>query len=184
MIKLTPIIQRYFRNQSGIAAVEFALILPVLSLMMFGGYSIYRFVETDRAIERTSEITADLVSRMSKIDDSTVDDMIEIAESLVGDNANDPSFKITMSSISNTFDTDNDYDLEINWSFANDNGAALQESQIPSFDIPYIPEGESVVLVNVELDHSPLLYKNHFGTFSVSQASVRRPRLVPQITYE
>lgn len=151
---------------------------------MFGAYAIFTTLQTGRDVDRASAIIADLTSRLSVIDDETVNTLMDVAESLIGEPSQDTSYEIVISSISNTFDTDGDYDLAIDWSFPNKLGKELEADDLDKFDIPFIPEGETLILVNIQLDYGPDVYQEPLGTIPVARTSTRRPRFVPLVVYE
>ena len=68
MMNLRKALKRFLKENKAVAAIEFALVMPVLILMTLGGYASYDLVLTDRAINRSSSIVADLTSRSESID--------------------------------------------------------------------------------------------------------------------
>jgi len=183
MFPIKRLLRSYVQDLRGVAAVEFGFILPILAFLMFGSFSIFQTFQVNRAVDRSSAITADLASRMTAIDDGQVDTLLEVAKSLIGGAAEDESYEIVLSSISNTFDSDGEYELSVDWSFSNKTGNELTDEEIDDFDIPTIPEGESVILVNIALEYSELFYQDHFGSIDLEQTAVRRPRFVPLVVY-
>lgn len=181
MKKLTMQIKRYIHDKTGVAAIEFGLIFPLLVSILFGGYAVFEFLNVQRDTERASAVVSDLVSRQASMSAESADDFIEIAEALMGDVANDPTFSVMLASVSNTFDTGNDETLTLDWSFASKDSERLLQSQISSLNLPEIPEGETIVLAEVKLDYSSLVITNYFGVKEFDQLSVRRPRFVTMV---
>lgn len=60
---------RFARCASGIAAVEFALILPIMALLLFGGFELSRAISIDRRFGMVTSMTGDLVAREEKLGD-------------------------------------------------------------------------------------------------------------------
>lgn len=71
------------RGEAGVAAIEFALVFPVLLLIFFGTINIAQYAVEVRRINAASYLVADLVSRsQSTISKATVDDYFTAAELL------------------------------------------------------------------------------------------------------
>jgi Flp pilus assembly protein TadG len=54
-----------WRNQSGVAAIEFAFILPILVMLTFGGYEGWNMILAAQRLDRVAFSVADLASRLS-----------------------------------------------------------------------------------------------------------------------
>jgi Flp pilus assembly protein TadG len=65
---------------AGNVAVEFALTLPVLMLLMLGSAEMARFVILHQKIDRVAVTTSDLVARAETIKESELDDIFEAAD--------------------------------------------------------------------------------------------------------
>lgn len=61
------LLQKFRRNVAGIAAVEFALIAPLLMLMLFGALEVSRAVMMHKRFQRATAMLGDLVSREKNI---------------------------------------------------------------------------------------------------------------------
>lgn len=62
---VTSLRSSLFRNQSGVAAVEFALILPVMVLMFFGAVEVSNLLLADNKLRAAAAGAADLVTQDS-----------------------------------------------------------------------------------------------------------------------
>ena len=71
--------RRFERDVRGAAAVEFALVLPVLLLMLVGAVEITRAVGVDRRVSTVTNMIADLVARETKLSAADVNAIYEIA---------------------------------------------------------------------------------------------------------
>jgi Flp pilus assembly protein TadG len=65
---------------SGNAAVEFALALPVLMLLMLGSAEMARFVILHQKVDRVAVTTSDLVARAETINETELDDIFDAAD--------------------------------------------------------------------------------------------------------
>jgi Flp pilus assembly protein TadG len=61
--KLSPLLGRFCRDRRGVAALEFALILPILVLLTLGCFEVPRYVLLWQRLERASSGVSDLVAQ-------------------------------------------------------------------------------------------------------------------------
>jgi Flp pilus assembly protein TadG len=55
--------RRWHRNTEGVAAIEFAFIVPIMSVMFIGAVELSQAITVDRRVSQISSATADLVAR-------------------------------------------------------------------------------------------------------------------------
>ena len=77
---LLSLLGRLFRAETGLAAVEFALILPILITIWIGGVEVTQGLSVDRRLNNLASAIGDLVSRSKAIDYAGVDAIFEIDE--------------------------------------------------------------------------------------------------------
>ena len=71
---------RLLRSAGGNVAVEFALAVPVILLMMLGSAEMARFVILHQKMDRVATTMSDLVSRAETITESQIDDIFTAAD--------------------------------------------------------------------------------------------------------
>lgn len=76
---LWTIARRFSRGEGGIAAVEFALILPIMVVLWIGGVEITRGLSVDRRLNNLASAAGDLVARTKKLQYDDVDAIFDIA---------------------------------------------------------------------------------------------------------
>ena len=64
---------RLRKERDGLAAVEFALLLPFLMAIIFGGITAYDAVRTRDRVELATSVVADMLSRQNTLDDTVLD---------------------------------------------------------------------------------------------------------------
>jgi hypothetical protein len=64
MKRLSALLRYFRRNHDGIAALEFAIILPVFILLTFGGYEGWRLVLAGQRIDNVAYSLSELASRL------------------------------------------------------------------------------------------------------------------------
>ena len=71
---------RLLSQESGIAAVEFAMILPILLVLWIGGVEVTSGLSVDRRLNNFASTMGDLVSRTKQIPYSRIEDIFDLAE--------------------------------------------------------------------------------------------------------
>jgi Flp pilus assembly protein TadG len=74
----------FARDKRGVAAVEFALIVPVLVIMMIGVIEVTRAVSMDRRFGKVTSMVADLLTREESVDAATVQGIYGIVDHIMG----------------------------------------------------------------------------------------------------
>lgn len=75
--------KRLARDQRGVAAVEFAFVLPILAIMLLGTVEVARAVDADRRFGNATAMLTDLVAREQEIDDADLAGMMQAIEHLM-----------------------------------------------------------------------------------------------------
>jgi Flp pilus assembly protein TadG len=70
---------RLLAEESGIAAVEFALILPIMVVLWFGGVEVTGALSVDRRLNNLASSIGDLVARSKSLTHADVDAIFDIA---------------------------------------------------------------------------------------------------------
>jgi hypothetical protein len=73
----------FIRDRRGVAAVEFALILPVMIAFYFGLTELSLALQADRKVRYTSATIADLVSRNAVIDEAAIGTIMDASNTLM-----------------------------------------------------------------------------------------------------
>lgn len=178
MLRVTRLSIKLVCSERGIAAVEFALILPVIVFIFLGTIASFDGIRASRQVLTAADTVGDLISRRAEMDDSARDDMFEVAEAMLGDFTSESALSMTMSSVFN----DNG-ELKVLWSEQKGGATPLVDEAIPTLTLPTIPEGDSVVIVRVLTQYTPMLINKAFNRIEFSDTVFVRPRFVPQIPY-
>jgi Flp pilus assembly protein TadG len=70
---------RFARQERGIAAVEFALILPILIVLWFGGVEVTQALSVDRRLNNLGSAVGDLVARSKVVTWADINSIFDIA---------------------------------------------------------------------------------------------------------
>jgi Flp pilus assembly protein TadG len=88
--------RRFGRDRSGVAAIEFAFIVPVLLIMYFITMEASQAIETSKKVSRIGSMVADLVTQQQAVVKADLDAMMKIGSTtLLPYNRSDPTIIIT-----------------------------------------------------------------------------------------
>jgi Flp pilus assembly protein TadG len=164
---------------AGNVAVEFALALPVLMLLMLGSAEMARFVILHQKVDRVAVTTSDLVARAETIKESELDDIFDAAD-LVAQPFDLAALGIVIvSAVTN----DDGSGPTVAWQRSGA-GAASHTSQIGteggaatlSADFE-VREGETAIIAEVFYDFEPFLSELIVEPQTLYRRAHHRPRL-------
>lgn len=176
---LRPVDARACLGVAGNVAVEFALTLPVLMLLMLGSAEMARFVILHQKVDRVAVTMSDLVARAETIKQSELDDIFEAAD-LVAQPFDLPNSGIVIvSAITN----DDGSGARVAWQRSG-GGSASHTSQIGSqggaatlSDDFEVREGETAIIAEVFYDFEPFLSELIVEPQTLYRRAHHRPRL-------
>jgi Flp pilus assembly protein TadG len=74
---------KFFRDDRGVSAVEFAMVLPLMMTMYLGSVEVSQGVAIDRKVTMTARTVADLVSRVSTINDAGMNNVLAATSAVI-----------------------------------------------------------------------------------------------------
>jgi Flp pilus assembly protein TadG len=197
--RFTALLQRHvaeFRKRTeGVAAVEFALILPIMLTLLLGSIEISQAVTVDRRVTQVSTTTGDLVARADKdIASSEINDIMKVGAWLMKP-YDDTSLKVTISVVTSSMTDANDRKTKWKCEFDGSNPNSVNctcpnvAATIPN---GLVGKGDSVVVAEVNFGYAPFLGFKEFlsksktmtnGKFTLSEIVYLKPRAAcPQLT--
>lgn len=178
---------RRCRQDDGVAAIEFALILPMLAIMFIGTVELSQVITLDRRVTQTANATADLVARAeSKISQTEITDIMKAGSYIVAPFSQNP-LKITVRNV--TTSPSDAGTAKQSWTCSfNGSGSLLACS---CTNIGYtLPAGlvgtnDSVVISQATYDYKPLVFDyfmkkgggaSSSGTYELKEVVHLKPR--------
>ena len=76
-------LRSFSKNVEGLAAVEFAYVLPLMLLMFLGSFEISRAISMDRKVNAVAAITGDLVARERAVDPGVLASIMNIVNEVL-----------------------------------------------------------------------------------------------------
>lgn len=175
---------KFAEDCRAVAALEFALVVPFMLFFMIGATATYDMMQGSKNYSKVTNILVDLVTReTSEFNDTKFDTIVATAEVLMGDYGDVDDLTITISSIENVFDTDDDPTLTVDWSKSNVVGVELTNAELPQFDLPSVPEGDTIIMVQVSGTYSPYIITDIINAIEFERHAIRRPRFLVKLDY-
>ncbi|MEZ5923527.1 MAG: TadE/TadG family type IV pilus assembly protein [Hyphomicrobiaceae bacterium] len=166
-------------DKGGFAAVEFAMVVPIMVVLFLGAVEFSLALSYDRRITAISSATADLVAQEEEVDSAYLDDVMQIANGLLPPDADISKLDIKLVSVV----ADADSNVTVAWSYNRTGGEPYAENSAYN-DLPadLVEPLTSVVVAEVSYTYNPPV--GHFitGDIGLSERFFLRPRKSLQVT--
>jgi Flp pilus assembly protein TadG len=156
--------------QSGMAAVEFAVLLPFMLTAYLGGVEIGDGVALDRKVAITTRAVADLASRYTKITDVDMNTILGASSTIIQP-FNAVPLTVTVSGVT----IDNHGNATIDWSNSL-NGTARSKGDAVTLPGTLAASGTYYVWGEVKYDYTPTLGYVLTGTWTLRNQIFMSPR--------
>lgn len=172
-------ISRFKRDGEGVAAVEFALIFPVMLALYLGSVEISGALQANKNVGKTASMVGDLITQQETITRSELSAIAEIGEALMFP-YQETTPTITMVGIQ--IDNDATAAARVAWSGRYRNGSFSRP--LPAGQIINIPSrlripGTFIVQARTDLDYKPIVTwtTESGGLINMDETYYLRPRL-------
>ncbi|MEM9937338.1 MAG: TadE/TadG family type IV pilus assembly protein [Pseudomonadota bacterium] len=162
-------IRGFWRAESGISAVEFALIAPVMMLFYFGSIELSFMMTLDRKVTSTAGALGDLVARADSIDNAEMIDIFDASRTILEPYPADVA-RMRVSSL-----VREDGTVTVAWSDGL-NLTALPVGQQVTVPSGLVSDGDSLILAEVEYDYESFLGYFYTEKKKLSDEFYLRPR--------
>lgn len=149
-------------------ASEFALILPLGIALLVGTSEIGTALLVDRKVTRAAHVGADLVAQVSAVTDSDLNDVFDAMEAIM--QPFPAGAKITITSVYHDPDSNS---VTVDWSVSRNGTANSGDYSLPS---GLTTRGDSVIVAEVEYEHSPLFKDFILGDITLDDVAYLKPR--------
>lgn len=171
--------RRFWRDIRGVAASEFALILPVMMVLMLGSVEVGNALLLHRKVTSATQTGADLAAQATALDDADIANLFEAMDAILAPFPTEPAGIILQSVV------DDDGSTVIDWIDVQGGGggagAAGDELDVP--DGLVLP-GASVIVAQVSYDYTPVFADLIVNSFTISDTAYLRPRRVTAVVRE
>lgn len=170
-------IARFAKDEGGVSAVEFAMILPLMLTLYLGGVEVSQGVSIDRKVTLAARTVADLVSQVSSIDVTGTKAVLEASTAILAPYPVDKA-QVTVSLIK----IDANSNMSISWS---ETKGGTKRTSVPGGTVPsaLIVPNTSLVWGEVTYAYTPVVGYTMTGTLNLKDKIFMRPRLSDTITH-
>jgi Flp pilus assembly protein TadG len=176
---------RFAREERGVAAVEFSLILPIMITLWIGGLEVTNALSVDRRVNAFASSMGDLVARSKTISYAQIEDIFDLSEAAMF-----PYQDSGMSMRITAIDIDDAGDAKVAWSRARGTGMPVYtkttnvNTSVPIALRGVVNEGTQLIMAETEKDYRPAigyLIVKSLGEITLDGRMFFVPRLTNQV---
>jgi Flp pilus assembly protein TadG len=168
--------RKFANNTEGMAAVEFAMVLPLMLTLYFGAAELSQGIGADRKVTITARTVGDLVSQVTSINNADMTNSLNAAAAVM---APYPlaNVKVTVSSVV----IDSSGKATIAWSDTL-NGTARSKGAVVTLPAALAVPSTSLIWSEVQYSYKPTVGYVVTGTLTLQDFIYMRPRLADSVT--
>jgi Flp pilus assembly protein TadG len=176
-IRRLPLAARFMRDRRAASAVEFALITPVVLLILVGEYTYCDVATTRRKVSITAHSLADLVARLPSISASQMTTILNASAQIVY-----PYDNSRTSIVLTEYSTDSSGKTTVTWSKAL-NGTALTAGASATLPSGMTTPSSSIICASVSYTYSPIFPEHLLNSNTLSNVFYENPRDSASVPY-
>jgi Flp pilus assembly protein TadG len=175
-------LRRFWADRGGAAALEFALIVPIMLTLMFGSIEVSELVGADRRVKNMTASVADVFARDVRVTNTEINDVLNSAGQMMFPLPN-AGVRVRISAVRMTTPGNG----EVIWSDARGMtahaiGATIQIPRVPANKIC---PGDSVMISDGEYTYtSPIRFVLSSVTFNLRHQAANCPRVIDPVQRE
>jgi Flp pilus assembly protein TadG len=170
--------KRLASHEGGIAAVEFAMILPILVLLWLGGVEMTGALSVDRRVNNYASSLGDLVARRNAISYSEIDDIFDLADAAMFPyDATGMDMRVT------AIDVDEDGEATVAWSRGHGDMTARAKGDPMTSEVPddLRVANSQVIMAEAAHSYSPAIGYVLTGAITLDDRMFFVPRLKSKV---
>jgi Flp pilus assembly protein TadG len=167
---------RCLRDERGISAVEFALLLPLMVMLYLGGVEVSQGLTIDRKVTLVARTVADLAAQVSSISNADMTNILNASSTVLAPYSTTTA-KVTLSQVS----IDGNGKATITWSDTK-NGTARAQGSVVTLPAALNVPNTSLIWGEVSYDYKPVIGYVITGTMTLTDQIYMRPRLSDSVT--
>ena len=172
-------ILRFCRSRRGLSAVEFALMAPVLCVLLLGTIVVCSALECRQKLISEASSVADLVAQSTSVSNGDLQDIFQSGTTIMYP-FDSTQGTIVVSSIVNNLQTGAN---TVAWSQAYNGGAALPVNSAVTVPAGVIAAGGSAIFVQVAYNYASPIGSTFINAIAMSDSFYCRPRQSTAVNY-
>lgn len=180
--KIRALVARIRGDQEGVAAVEFAIVLPILALLFLGTFETGQALTVDRRVTQAASSVADIIAQGDTINDAGLANVVTLAETIMrpyDGNALD----VTIISVI----ADADGNTTVGWSYKKGGGEPYSPGDSYTMDgdvANLMTPTSSVIIAETKFNYVPAIGMLLKSGIELSETFYLRPRKSLFVTKE
>ncbi len=170
-----------WRDRRGIAAVEFALILPVMFATVAGLAEISNLLRVYQRLDGVAITVADLVGQDNIVTTAELTEIYNVADRVMSPYSVS-NMSVLISSIQGVNDSSGTLQTTVAWSCSRPSGTALTAGAAYPLPANIVTNGNAVVVVAASYVYRPILGHVFFSQLDISASATVRPRVTTAVT--
>ena len=167
---------RFAQDERGVSAVEFAMLLPLMTTLYLGGVEVSQGVSIDRKVTLTARTVTDLVSQVASINNAGMNSVLTASTAVLSPFPT-TNAKVTVSVVK----IDANSNVTVEWSDTL-NGTARAKGSAATIPAALKVPNTSLVWGEVSYSYKPVVGYVLTGTLDLKDAIFMRPRLSDTVT--
>jgi Flp pilus assembly protein TadG len=164
-------LRRLLRDERGVSAVEFAMLLPLMVTLYLGGVEVSQAVAIDRKTTLVARSLGDLVAQATTVSNADMTNILAAATSVVAPYP-DNKLKVTVSRV----DVDANGVAKVVWSDTK-NGTAKAAGTTVTLPAALNTASTSLIWAETQYDYTPTVGYVITGMMTLKDQIYMRPRL-------
>ena len=182
-------LKRLARDASGVAAVEFALVLPVLMLLYLGSVEVARYVLINHKVEKATSTVADVVSQAESMQTADLQVLLGAIQDFMVPYTFGANGRVIVTSVSQDADPVTNA-ARVRWQYCGGGTLTGVASQVGSVGgnaaLPTglsLRQGEDILIAEIYYRFAPLVGSQIIPPTTLHKIAYFRPRLGALSTY-
>ncbi|MEZ5994825.1 MAG: TadE/TadG family type IV pilus assembly protein [Hyphomonadaceae bacterium] len=174
-MKLMRRLRRFAASKRGVAAVEFAIIAPMMIFLLFGSVDLFDVLNANKRAQNAAASVADVIARDTEVSDSELAGIWDALDILMFPN-DASTMQIRVSSVS----IENATTARVVWSEGHGMSARTPNSTV-ALPAAMMAPGTSIIMTESVYPYTAPLGFLYTGTMNLTHDAYRRSRLVDPI---